>query len=140
MKNLVERLTVRHTGAPTTIAHDELPHEIRRHVEIPPIAASPRASVCETLFRRIVEDRQSFWAVVYAPFMSRDLTRDDLRTLVGAGLQRTSGSYRELVELFNMPPADYKRFLNFLRKHQCQEAFQPFRVAAGRPGEGSGTA
>ena len=50
-----------------------------------------------------------------------------LRTLVGAGLQRTSGSYRELVELFNMPPADYKRFLNFLRKHQCHMPFQQFR-------------
>ena len=43
LKNLVERLTVRHTGAPTTITHAELPHEIRRHVEIAPIAASPRA-------------------------------------------------------------------------------------------------
>jgi transcriptional regulator with PAS, ATPase and Fis domain len=137
LKNLVERLTVRHTGAPTTIALGELPHEIRRHVEIPPIAASPRASVCETLFRRIVEDRQSFWAVVYAPFMSRDLTRDDLRTLVGAGLQRTSGSYRELVELFNMPPADYKRFLNFLRKHQCHMPFQQFRSTPARS-EGAG--
>ena len=37
--------------------------------------------------------------------MSRDLTRDDLRALVGMGLQQTSGSYRVLVELFNMPPA-----------------------------------
>ena len=133
----MERLTVRHTGAPTTITHAELPHEIRRHVEIAPIAASPRASACETLFRQIVEDRQSFWAVVYAPFMLRDLTRDDLRTLVGAGLQRTSGSYRELVELFNMPPADYKRFLNFLRKHQCHMPFQQFR---GTPARSEGTA
>ena len=80
-----------------------------------------------------MEDRQSFWAVVYAPFMLRDLTRDDLRTLVGAGLQRTSGSYRELVELFNMPPADYKRFLNFLRKHQCHMPFQQFRGTPARP-------
>jgi hypothetical protein len=37
-----------------------------------------------------------------------------------------------LTELFNMPADDYKRFLNFLRKHQCQEAFQPFRTAGGR--------
>ena len=59
--------------------------------------------------------------------MSRDLTRDDLRALVGMGLQQTSGSYRVLVELFNMPSGDYKRFLNFLRKHQCHMPFQQFR-------------
>ena len=51
----------------------------------------------------------------------------DLRALVGMGLQQTSGSYRVLVELFNMPSGDYKRFLNFLRKHQCHMPFQQFR-------------
>jgi hypothetical protein len=90
-----------------------------------PVPAGP--SVSERLFQRIVDEQQSFWTVVYAPFMSRDLTRDDLRALVGLGLQRTAGSYRELVELFHMPPADYKRFLNFLRKHQCHMPFQQFR-------------
>ena len=66
--------------------------------------------------------------------MSRDLTRDDLRTLVGMGLQQTSGSYRVLVELFNMPPGDYKRFLNFLRKHQCHMPFQQFRAGTRQDG------
>jgi hypothetical protein len=65
--------------------------------------------------------------------MSRDMTRDDLRNLVRKGLERTGGSYRLLTELFNMPAADYKRFLNFLRKHHCHVAFQQFRTIAGRP-------
>jgi hypothetical protein len=71
--------------------------------------------------------------------MSRDLTRDDLRALVGMGLQQTSGSYRVLVELFNMPSGDYKRFLNFLRKHQCHMPFQQFRGGLTRQDGANGT-
>ena len=93
----------------------------------------------ETLFHQIVDERQSFWTVVYTPFMSRDLTRETCAALVGLGLQHTSGSYRDLVELFHMTPADYKRFLNFLRKHQCHMPFQQFRGGATRQESASTT-
>jgi hypothetical protein len=33
-----------------------------------------------------------------------------------------------LVGSFNMPPEDYKKFLNFLRKYQCHVPFQSFRI------------
>ena len=36
----------------------------------------------DDLYRRLIEERQSFWSVVYAPFISRDLTREDLRALL----------------------------------------------------------
>ena len=82
------------------------------------------------LFERMVNGGESFWSCVYAPFMARDLTRDDLRTIVRKGLERTSGNYKVMVELFNMPADDYKRFLGFLRKYQCHMPFQQFRTAA----------
>ena len=78
----------------------------------------------------MVTGRQSFWSVVYAPFISRDLTRQDIRALIRKGLEQTSGNYRVLVELFTMPQDDYKRFLGFLRKYQCHVPFQEFRSAA----------
>jgi hypothetical protein len=61
--------------------------------------------------------------------MARDLTRADLRSIIRKGLERTAGNYRVLIELFNIPPQDYKRFLSFLRKHGCQLRFQDFRSA-----------
>jgi transcriptional regulator with PAS, ATPase and Fis domain len=79
------------------------------------------------LFERIVRGRESFWSAVYEPFMSRDITRADVRRLVSEGLQQTRGNYKMLLELFNMDPRDYKRLLNFLRKHHCHVAFQQFR-------------
>jgi hypothetical protein len=77
----------------------------------------------------MVTHGESFWAVIYPAFMSRDLTRADLRAVLKRGLQQTGGNYKILVQLFNMEPTDYKRFLNFLRKHDCQVPFQRFRTA-----------
>jgi hypothetical protein len=45
------------------------------------------------------------------------------------GLESTNGNYRLLVQQFNMPSEDYKRFLSFLRKHDCHLPFQRFRTA-----------
>ena len=84
------------------------------------------------MYDRMTHGRESFWTVVYEPFMLRDMTREDLRAIVSRGLEQTRGSYRILVELFGMSPGDYKRFLNFLRKHDCQVPFQRFRTLPGR--------
>jgi hypothetical protein len=97
-----------------------------------PSAAAARSTV-DVLYDKMVRQRESFWSLVYAPFMSRDLTREDLRGLVRKGLEQAGGSYRLLTELFNMPATDYKRFLNFLMKHHCHVAFQQFRTIQGRP-------
>lgn len=89
-----------------------------------PSAATYRADL---IVDRMIKGGESFWSAVYEPFMSRDLTREDLRQIITVGLQMTQGSYKQLVTLFNMPSDEYKRFLNFLRKHECQLPFQRFR-------------
>ena len=61
------------------------------------------------------------------PFMARDLTRADLRQIIKRGLEQTRGSYKLLVQLFNMQPDDYKRILSFLRKYDCHVPFQQYR-------------
>jgi DNA-binding NtrC family response regulator len=132
LKNIVERVVIRHQSGEVDRA--DLPLEVLRSmpapVVVPPPVHKTARSVPEGLFDQMVTGRQSFWSVVYAPFISRDLTRDDLRAIVRKGLEQTSGNYRVLVELFNMPQDDYKRFLGFLRKYQCHVPFQEFRSAA----------
>jgi transcriptional regulator with PAS, ATPase and Fis domain len=131
LKNVIERLVIRSSGG--EIKREDLPLDVVRVA--PPAAATPGRNaprpVADVLYDQMVKDRQSFWSVVYAPFISRDLTRDDLRALVKKGLERTAGNYKVLVELFNMPADDYKRFLGFLRKYHCHMPFQQFRSAAG---------
>ncbi|HLA13437.1 MAG TPA: sigma-54 dependent transcriptional regulator [Gemmatimonadaceae bacterium] len=130
LKNVVERLVVRSTGE--EIRAEDLPLDVARTPQRPAMVSEKAASrpVADVLFDQMVKEKQSFWTVAYAPFMSRDLTRDDLRGIVKRGLERTSGNYKVLVELLNMPPGDYKRFLGFLRKFHCHMPFQQFRTAA----------
>jgi DNA-binding NtrC family response regulator len=131
LKNFVERLVLRARSG--VILPSDLPLEIVPPPQVTPVAIEPtRTRGVDRMYDRMTKGRESFWTVVYEPFMSRDMTRDDLRGLVSRGLEQTRGSYRILVQLFNMPDSDYKRFLNFLRKHDCQMPFQRFRSLPAR--------
>ncbi|HEY5061039.1 MAG TPA: sigma 54-interacting transcriptional regulator, partial [Gemmatimonadaceae bacterium] len=68
-------------------------------------------------FQRIIEHGASFWDTVHAPYLAREMSREDARFVVEQGLSRTRGSYKRLVTLFNMPAAEYLKFMDFLR-HQ----------------------
>ena len=125
LKNVIERLVIRARSG--VIPPGDLPQEILVHSRPASSASAPSTGVGDRLYERMVGDGESFWAVVYEPFMTRDLTRDDLRALISRGLEQTRGSYKLLLELFNVQEGDYKKLLAFLRKHQCHMPFQKFR-------------
>ena len=139
LKNVVERIVLK-TGDRIVQPRD-LPPEVLRSVNGGSVTGvgghvEPATRLCQAqaLAAAMLDGGESFWAAVYPLFMSRDLTRVELRRIVQIGLERTSGSYRILVQLFNMPAGDYKRFLGFLRKHDCHLPFQRFRAAPARLG------
>ena len=129
LKNLVERLVVRSRSG--SIDEAELPSEIlglsRRRARTSPTEAAPVRSRADDLYDKMVVGGESFWSAVHPLFNARDMTRDDMREIISKGLTQTRGSYRLVLQLFNMPPEDYKAFLNFLRKHQCHMPFFKFR-------------
>jgi DNA-binding NtrC family response regulator len=132
LKNLAERLVARFRDRDVTI--DDLPSEFRPEARAISEASRPASpSRADMMFERIIEDRACFWTLVHTPFMQRDITRDDLRALLRMGLTATRGSYKALLQLFNMPPEDYKRFLNFLRKHHLHLPIHEFRRLPFRP-------
>ena len=57
----------------------------------------------------------------------REITRGHVREVVGKGLQEARGNYKIVARMFNMESGDYKKFLNFLRKHECQLPFREYR-------------
>ena len=124
LKNVAERLIIRARGG--TISVDDLPREILS-MEARTEGTPEAPSRARALFERLVRDGETFWTTVYEPFMSRDITRDDVRAIVRQGLELTRGSYKSMAQLFNLPPSDYKRMLNFLRKYQCQLPIHDFR-------------
>jgi transcriptional regulator with PAS, ATPase and Fis domain len=130
LKNVVERLVI--TRAGRRIGASDLPFA---SAQVAPAAAQtivaaavPDVGRAEALVARMFQGGESFWSVVYEPFMARDLTRDDVRAVIRRGLEESRGSYKVLMRSFNLDERDYKRVLNFLRKHECHVAFQPYRT------------
>ena len=126
LQNVVERVCVR--ARTDVISVEDVPHEVRtaQKAGVPPVRER-RRTVADDLYERITNDRQSFWTTVYPLFMQREITRSSVRDVVRRGLQDARGNYKIVARMFNMEGEDYKRFLNFLRKHHCQPSFKEFR-------------
>jgi two-component system response regulator AtoC len=126
LENVIERLSV--TGRNETISLEDLPLDLRAQQSV---NARPRKerrrTVVDDLYKKLVDDRESFWSAVYPLYMQREITKSNVRDLVRKGLEESRGNYKIVARLFNLEPTDYKRFLNFLRKHECQLPFKEYR-------------
>jgi transcriptional regulator with GAF, ATPase, and Fis domain len=126
LANLVERLVV--VGRRGIITADELPANMRNPSRRnQPLRIERRRTVADDLYEKVTQSGQSFWSTIYPLYMRREITRDCVRDVVRKGLQEARGNYKIVARLFNMDSSDYKRFLNFLRKHDCQIPFRDYR-------------
>lgn len=125
LENVIERLVV--TGRRDLIHAEDLPLEIRTPAAGVRPRRERRRTVADDLFKKLTDERESFWTAVYPLYMNREITRGNVRDLVHKGLEESRGNYKILLRLFNMETRDYKRFLNFLRKHDCQLPFKEYR-------------
>ena len=137
LRNVAERLALKSSGH--VLRPGDLPTEVVKPADRldgasadGAVSAPSSSAQVEELIARMLRHGESFWSAVHPVFMARDLTRDDLRRIIEIGLENTNGNYRLLVALYNMPNEDYKRFLGFLRKHNCHLPFQRFRTVASR--------
>ena len=138
LRNVLERVVLRGSDV---VNPDDLPRELRLGPTGPPASADgpieeTRAALTRRLMGRMLVRGESFWDVVYAPFLAHDLTRQQLRDVIQAGLDQCQGRYNALTELFNMPKRDYRRFLGALKKFDCLVASPvgPAPEAESEPG------
>jgi DNA-binding NtrC family response regulator len=148
LRNIAERLALHRERRAVSVA--DLPVEITR--EVPsgghdrPIAiqspvpnASPAAAdagaanrlqeaAVQRLWQRM-ESGADFWTAVAEPFRAHEITRADLAALIDRGLRSTVGNYRALLQVFNLPMTDYKRFHAFLSQHGCHLPVRAYRTA-----------
>jgi transcriptional regulator with PAS, ATPase and Fis domain len=92
-----------------------------------------RRQTADDLYDALVSGGYSFWEHIHPIFLSRDITRHDVRELVIRGLRTTHGNYRGLLRLFGIPTHDYKRFHNFLMAHGCKVDYRSFRQGTPEP-------
>ena len=126
LENVIERLIV--TGRHEMARVEDLPAEIRlqRGLAMKP-KRERRRTVADDLYKKLREERESFWTAVYPLYMAREITRQNVRDVIRKGLEEAKGNYKIVCKLFNIEASDYKKFLNFLRKHDCQLPFKEFR-------------
>ena len=126
LENVIERLLVTAPGDVVTARDLPLELQSQRNLSLRP-KHERRRTVADDLYKRIVEQRESFWTTVYPLYMQREITRGNVRDLVRKGLEDARGNYKVVTRIFNIEPRDYKKFLNFLRKHECQLPFKEYR-------------
>jgi transcriptional regulator with PAS, ATPase and Fis domain len=127
LQNVVEQAAWTADAAIIDVAH--LPASIRTagHKAAATRTHERRRQISDELYDGLLSGRLTFWKHIRPLFLSRDMTRYDLRQLMYRGLTTTTGNYRGLLPLFGMGDADYKRFMNFLGSHECAIDFRPFR-------------
>ena len=92
-----------------------------------------RRRVADDLYEQLAAGSCRFWEDIRPLLLNRDITRADLRQLIGLGLAASGGSYRGLLGQFGMGQGDYKRLLNFLAAHDCSVDHKEFRSAPAAP-------
>ncbi|HLM67969.1 MAG TPA: sigma 54-interacting transcriptional regulator, partial [Longimicrobium sp.] len=81
-------------------------------------AASPAAAT--SLVGRMTGGTETFWNLVYEPFMDRELNRGEVRAVVEEGLRRSNWSYKRALQVFGVNQDDYLKFMDFLRHHRLK--------------------
>ena len=128
LKNFAERLVVGYDGKAVRL--QDLPAEMMVAEAILEPGAPPAFRQCpiDNCYDRMTTGRESFWTTVYEPFIGHDMTREAVRAIVRRGLEQTHGSYPLVATQFNVPDADYRKFMRFLHKHHCHMPIQSFRM------------
>ena len=117
LRNAVEH-AVFHTDD-HVIPVEALPESVTATPDTVVLQRDRRSRIADELYEALVSAGYSFWDHVQPLFLSRDITRQDLRELVHLGLANARGSYTGLLTLFGIESSDYQRFLNFLAAHDC---------------------
>lgn len=129
LENVIEQVVINVAG--DVIRPEDLPPDLRTPERADALSERERDQcVVDELYERLTKGRQSFWNTVYPLYMEREITRATVRELVDRGLKEAHGSYKVVTRLFNIEHQDYRRFINFLRKHGCQLPFREYRLAS----------
>jgi Nif-specific regulatory protein len=92
------------------------------HIEFENSKIKEKMNITEELYRKIINEKKSFWEVVHYPFLKRELNRREVKEIIGMGLSQTRGSYKKLLSLFNIEQGEknYKRFMGIISTHKLK--------------------
>jgi transcriptional regulator with GAF, ATPase, and Fis domain len=85
-----------------------------------PVYLAPAPAAAASLVGRMSGGAETFWNLVYEPFMDRELNRGEVKAVVEEGLRRSNWSYKRALQVFGVQQDDYLKFMDFLRHHRLK--------------------
>lgn len=67
-----------------------------------------------------IQEGEDFWQAIHKPYLDRELNRSQVRAIVRSGLEEAGGSYKKLLNVFNLSESHYLKFMDFLRHHRLK--------------------
>jgi len=99
----------RHLAKGATIGAADLPDALTG-------AAATGGGALEDAWSRIVGGGESFWELVHAPFLARELSKAEVRAFVERAWREGGDSYKGAAKLLGLD-GEYKRLMNFVDHH-----------------------
>ena len=63
-------------------------------------------------------DGGNFWDDVWRPFISRDLDREAVKTVLKKFYGQSSNSFKKMLPLLHLPEKDYRKFMSLVYKYK----------------------
>jgi hypothetical protein len=94
---------------------DEIGVEITEFLEkdFPTSGVVPENGKLDKIWQELKEGK-NFWEAVKKPYLCRELNRDEVKTLLSQGLNKSGKKYKNVARLFNLEDVEYHRFMSFL--------------------------
>lgn len=83
-------------------------------------ASASNNDLIQTIWKRF-EAGEDFWQVIKKPFLERDLSRQDVKTVLNEAMSRCRYKYVNCLPLLNLNPSDYKPFMKFLIRNRLND-------------------
>ncbi len=101
------------------IEPEHFQNELESATGVAALGASVSAEPANS-YRQMALGDQDFWEVVRQPFLDRELNRAQVQAIIKQGLEESEGSYKRLLDIFQVPQDDYLKFMDFLRHHRLK--------------------
>jgi transcriptional regulator with GAF, ATPase, and Fis domain len=111
LERMMERAELLAVG--DTIEARDLPEEVTGGGEA---ERTGPLQVPDLLYRRIVQDGESFWELVRLPYLGRELSHEAVRRLIERAYTEAGGSYKRASKLLGVEN-EYKKLMGFLGYH-----------------------
>ncbi len=68
-----------------------------------------------------IKNGESFWTAIKEPFLSREIKREEVKWVINKTIAEYGPKYCDIIAPLNIPPHEYKKFLNFLKMHRIMD-------------------